>query len=68
MWLNKYGKIQQLEVDASTFPIERFTLLPLEMVPGRINNKHFYTNCTQIYNTVVKQVEERDETNKVNMR
>ncbi|RZC87380.1 hypothetical protein C5167_035921 [Papaver somniferum] len=72
MWLNKYAKIQQLEVDASTFPIERFTFLPLEMVPGRKNENHFYTNVIgrlhSISNVVGKQVEERGETKEVNMR
>ncbi|KAI3936359.1 hypothetical protein MKW92_026733 [Papaver armeniacum] len=66
MWLNKYAKIQQLEVDASTFPPEIFTFLPMEMVPGRKNDNHFYTNVIgrlhSISNTVVKQVEEQGET------
>ncbi|KAI3913523.1 hypothetical protein MKW92_030775 [Papaver armeniacum] len=66
MWLNKYANIQQLEVDASTFPTEVFTFFPLELVPGRKNNNQFYTNVIgrlhSMSNIVIKQVEEHDET------
>ncbi|KAI3869496.1 hypothetical protein MKW92_044846 [Papaver armeniacum] len=66
MWLNKYAKIQRLEVDASTFPTEVFTFLPLELVPGRKKNNQFYTNVIgrfhSMSNIVIKQVEEHDET------
>ncbi|KAI3941962.1 hypothetical protein MKW98_009172 [Papaver atlanticum] len=72
LWLNKYAKIQRLEVDASTFPTEIFTFLPLELVPGRKDNNQFYTNVIgrlhSISNIVIKQVEEHDGTKDVNMR
>ncbi|RZC59240.1 hypothetical protein C5167_006542 [Papaver somniferum] len=72
MWLNKYTKIQRLEVDASTFPTKIFTFLPLELVPGRKNDNQFYTNVIgrlhSISNIVIKKVEEHDGTKDVNMR
>ncbi|MCL7027050.1 hypothetical protein MKW94_015595 [Papaver nudicaule] len=72
MWLNRFAKVHQLEEDGSTFPSERFDLLPLDRVIERNKTTTFYTavmgKLTSVSNIVIKPVEDYDQIRDVPMR